>query len=190
LEPLAGAPLRTEFGDFTLIAYDSVVDAVPHVALTLGGVGAIDGKGDPIETDEPTLVRVHRRDLLGDIFGALDAAEGSTSETLRASMRMRQREGRGALVYLRPEGPVDDAANDAPLSRRLQRIRRGAYDPDSADLAHPGSPAGALPVHEREYGVGSQILRDLGLRRLRSEEHTSELQSRENLVCRLLLEKK
>src|SRR5690606_40494195 len=26
--------------------------------------------------------------------------------------------------------------------------------------------------------------------RLRSEEHTSELQSRENLVCRLLLEKK
>src|SRR5207302_7440847 len=27
-------------------------------------------------------------------------------------------------------------------------------------------------------------------RRFRSEEHTSELQSRENLVCRLLLEKK
>src|SRR5207302_4824387 len=27
-------------------------------------------------------------------------------------------------------------------------------------------------------------------RHLRSEEHTSELQSRENLVCRLLLEKK
>src|SRR5690606_41036368 len=31
---------------------------------------------------------------------------------------------------------------------------------------------------------------DLRLSRLRSEEHTSELQSRENLVCRLLLEKK
>src|SRR5436309_5923205 len=29
-----------------------------------------------------------------------------------------------------------------------------------------------------------------GRARLRSEEHTSELQSRENLVCRLLLEKK
>src|SRR5690606_41455898 len=28
------------------------------------------------------------------------------------------------------------------------------------------------------------------LKRVRSEEHTSELQSRENLVCRLLLEKK
>src|SRR5215475_15095943 len=31
---------------------------------------------------------------------------------------------------------------------------------------------------------------DVHLPRLRSEEHTSELQSRENLVCRLLLEKK
>src|SRR5690606_39587278 len=30
----------------------------------------------------------------------------------------------------------------------------------------------------------------LGAELLRSEEHTSELQSRENLVCRLLLEKK
>src|SRR5436309_15697053 len=29
-----------------------------------------------------------------------------------------------------------------------------------------------------------------GVRVVRSEEHTSELQSRENLVCRLLLEKK
>src|SRR5690606_41932799 len=32
--------------------------------------------------------------------------------------------------------------------------------------------------------------RDLRLEAVRSEEHTSELQSRENLVCRLLLEKK
>src|SRR5690606_41473388 len=34
----------------------------------------------------------------------------------------------------------------------------------------------------------STSVRDKG--KLRSEEHTSELQSRENLVCRLLLEKK
>src|SRR5690606_40735312 len=35
-----------------------------------------------------------------------------------------------------------------------------------------------------------ETLRGLSRRRARSEEHTSELQSRENLVCRLLLEKK
>src|SRR3712207_8087133 len=35
-----------------------------------------------------------------------------------------------------------------------------------------------------------EILAELGLTRARSEEHTSELQSRQYLVCRLLLEKK
>src|SRR5690625_5786133 len=39
------------------------------------------------------------------------------------------------------------------------------------------------------YGSGSQLQPGL-LSRHRSEEHTSELQSRGHLVCRLLLEKK
>src|SRR5690606_39449001 len=37
--------------------------------------------------------------------------------------------------------------------------------------------------------VWSMLLQDVQ-QQIRSEEHTSELQSRENLVCRLLLEKK
>src|SRR5204862_7604370 len=37
---------------------------------------------------------------------------------------------------------------------------------------------------------GAKVRQLLGTRRLRSEEHTSELQSRRDLVCRLLLEKK
>src|SRR5690606_39737770 len=41
----------------------------------------------------------------------------------------------------------------------------------------PGQPSRAHPAPARSAGT-------------RSEEHTSELQSRENLVCRLLLEKK
>src|SRR5690606_39296203 len=41
------------------------------------------------------------------------------------------------------------------------------------------------PRHHVQSG-----LRVWGQTRFRSEEHTSELQSRENLVCRLLLEKK
>src|SRR2546429_755769 len=36
----------------------------------------------------------------------------------------------------------------------------------------------------------STMLEKLGFKKLRSEEHTSELQSRLHLVCRLLLEKK
>src|SRR5688572_32658613 len=38
--------------------------------------------------------------------------------------------------------------------------------------------------------VGSQALTALAIHSERSEEHTSELQSQSNLVCRLLLEKK
>src|SRR5690606_5701919 len=51
----------------------------------------------------------------------------------------------------------------------------------SAGLAHGDLSAYNLLVHD-----GQLVLIDLP----RSEEHTSELQSRENLVCRLLLEKK
>src|SRR5690349_24198789 len=38
--------------------------------------------------------------------------------------------------------------------------------------------------------LSTQALRDFARHGLRSEEHTSELQSRRDLVCRLLLEKK
>src|SRR3712207_6995013 len=39
-------------------------------------------------------------------------------------------------------------------------------------------------------GVGACVFSDAWLTSSRSEEHTSELQSRQYLVCRLLLEKK
>src|SRR5436309_11449171 len=42
-------------------------------------------------------------------------------------------------------------------------------------------------VHVFLYARGQE---DVDMLEQRSEEHTSELQSRENLVCRLLLEKK
>src|SRR5437868_10379460 len=42
----------------------------------------------------------------------------------------------------------------------------------------------------REPGNGAEVARLVALAERRSEEHTSELQSRFDLVCRLLLEKK
>src|SRR2546430_7854158 len=49
-----------------------------------------------------------------------------------------------------------------------------------------------LEARAREHYVTPVALciAHLGLRNVRSEEHTSELQSQSNLVCRLLLEKK
>ncbi|GJM19618.1 MAG: riboflavin biosynthesis protein RibBA [Phycisphaeraceae bacterium] len=155
IEPLAGTTVRTPEGAFNLIAFRTLVDPLPHLALTVGGVGDLTPGGGPIETADPTLVRVHRRDLLGDIFGDLEsgsAAGSSTGDTLRAAMRMIQREGRGAIVYLRPSGTGDG------LSQRLTRPH-GTSDED-----RPGGSIGAAML---EYGVGSQILRGLGLRSLR-----------------------
>src|SRR5690606_41469397 len=62
--------------------------------------------------------------------------------------------------------------------------RRGAQD----QRRQVRQEAPARPVRRRRP-LGDHP-RLTPLRRTRSEEHTSELQSRENLVCRLLLEKK
>jgi 3,4-dihydroxy 2-butanone 4-phosphate synthase / GTP cyclohydrolase II len=166
-EPLRGTPVKTELGEFNLLLFESMVDAMPHVALAAGGVGELDPRGRVIESDEPTLVRVHRRHLLGDVFGDLESSpEGPTALALRGSMRAIQEAGRGAIIYLRPEA----IPGESGLEQRLQTIRRGGFDrgADSPDLTHPGMHAGnAVPRLQRELGIGSQIVRQLGLRKLR-----------------------
>lgn len=164
MAPAGGTPIETEAGPFTLYAYESVVDALPHVVLSVGGVGATDDSGRVIPSVAPTLVRMHRRHLLGDVFGELTSSkEGPTSRVLRASMEQIQREGRGAIVYLRPEGH-GPSLNERLLARR--RVSAGRAD--AHDLTSPEGPgADAMPMHLREFGIGGQILRDLGLSRLR-----------------------
>ncbi len=162
MAPAEGQALRTRHGVFTLIAYESVVDPLPHLALTVGGVGEASRDG---ADGRPTLVRMHRRGLLGDVFGDLDSSrDGATSDVLHASMAAIQKEGRGAIVYLRPEGVGDE------LDQRLLAIRRGGFCPgdDAPDLTHPKGPgAESVPMPHREFGIGGQILRDLGVSRLR-----------------------
>ncbi len=160
LDPRAGSPIETPYGRFNLIAYRTPTDPLPHVALTVGGVGNLNGRGGPTRIDEPVLVRMHRRDLLGDIF---DDVSNPTGAQLRASLRMIQRSGRGALVYLRPEGIGSD------LRGRLQRIQRPALDDvNTPDLTRPEGIGGkTLPIDQRDIGVGVQILLDLGLSKVR-----------------------
>jgi 3,4-dihydroxy 2-butanone 4-phosphate synthase/GTP cyclohydrolase II len=175
LDPIGGVPITTAMGEFNLIAYESLVDSLPHLALTVGGVGRLDASGKVIEVHEPTLVRVHRRHLLGDLFGDLNSCrEGATGDTLRGSLKAIQAAGRGVVLYLRPEGLADEGG----LDERLHTVRRGGADrgADSPDLTHPqGFAAGMTPQRGREVGIGSQILRNLGLRKLRLlTNHTTE----------------
>ena len=152
LEPSAGQAITTPEGEFTLIAFRSLVDPLPHLALTAGGVGSLAADGSVIESAAPTLVRVHRRDLLGDIFGVAGNSGAASASLLRQSMRMIQAEGRGAIVYLRPSGA------DETLTHRLTR---------PFDFHDEDTPRKSVPAAMVEYGTGSQILRALGLRNLR-----------------------
>jgi len=160
VEPERGALIDTPEGTFTLFAFQSAIDPLPHLALTVGGIGVPNEHGAVPECEEPVLVRMHRRDLLGDIF--LERTN-PTGDRLHAAMRRVQREGRGAIVYLRPEGAGDD------LSSRLQRISRpSADDVNAPDLTRPGGVGSrAITMDRREFGIGGQILRDLGIRKLR-----------------------
>src|SRR5690606_42049099 len=86
-----------------------------------------------------------------------------------------------ALPIFRPHGP-------RAVSAHLQASGHTIRDEGSRrKLPHP---ARAAPVRRRSRSRRAARSRAAAHWRPRSEEHTSELQSREKLVCRLLLEKK
>ena len=153
MEPTGGTTINTPEGPFNLIAFQSVVDPLPHITLTVGDVGALTSDGTVIDASEPTLVRVHRRDLLGDIFAATQEGETHSSRaTLVASMRAIQKAGRGAIVYLRPHGLGDG------LGQRLMQ-------PQGHSLEDKPQQSVSGPM--LEYGMGCQLLRALGLSKIR-----------------------
>ena len=163
LSPSEGVIVDTDHGRFRGIAYRSVVDRLPHLAFCVGDVGRLDPSGRPLAVEEATLVRMHRRDLLGDVFG--DKSHPS-NRVLEASLRHIQAEGHGVLVYLRPQG-----AGEGLAERWQSWVFPSAPEEDEDDGPNltgiDGSGARALPMDQRELGIGGQILRDLGLKRLR-----------------------
>jgi len=139
----AESMLSTEFGSFRIVIFRSLVDGGTHAALVCGDLGG----------DEPVLVRVHRGNPLGDVFG-FTLSRGKRS--LAASLQRIADEGRGALVYL-------DAERDgADLADAL-----GTYIERSMGRPWPPAAAPGAKMDFQEFGIGAQILRALGLRRLR-----------------------
>ncbi|MFA6832368.1 MAG: bifunctional 3,4-dihydroxy-2-butanone-4-phosphate synthase/GTP cyclohydrolase II [Bacteroidaceae bacterium] len=136
--------MPTKYGNFRLTAFKQKSNGLEHMALV---------KGD-VTTGEPVLVRVHSSCATGDILGSSRCDCGAQ---LHKSMEMVEKEGRGVIVYMNQEG------RGIGLMAKMEAYKLQEEGMDTVDAnLHLG-----FDADERDYGVGAEILRELGVAKMR-----------------------
>jgi 3,4-dihydroxy 2-butanone 4-phosphate synthase/GTP cyclohydrolase II len=139
----AQANLPSRYGNFKIHVFENLLDGREHVAIVKG----------QIRPDEPTLVRVHSECLMGDVFRSLRTRSG---DYLELSLKRIAEEGHGVVVYLRLED----------MGQRLRQRVQSYHQVDQGEAPTEESRK-VFRSDDRDYGIGAQILRTLGIRQLR-----------------------